>query len=80
MHLKLKFCENVYAYNLCFNCPMTLEFCTEHGSLAAVRCVKCQNDLTTDTDDLVERVLRGYAFKVIPYFKSHQGISDDTLE
>ena len=48
-HLKLKSCKNSFVHNICFNCPIGLKCCTEHGSDTAVLCAKFQRDRSTET-------------------------------
>ena len=41
-HLKLKSHEISFVHIISFNCPISLKFCTEHGSDTAVLCAKFQ--------------------------------------
>ena len=43
-HLKLKSREISFIHNINLSCLIILKFYTEHGSITAVLCAKCQND------------------------------------
>ena len=47
--------EISFFHNICFNNPIVLKVCTEHGSVTAMLSAKFQNDWTTETDMLWTR-------------------------
>ena len=47
-HFKQKSCKILFAHELFLSYPITLNFCTEHGSGTAVLCAKFQNDLAKE--------------------------------
>ena len=63
-HLKLKSCENSFTHNFQLNNPIILKLCTEHGSMTAVLCAKCQNDWMTKTYVMDEQVFTKFEFKM----------------
>ena len=47
-HTRLQFCTNLFVHNIDWSCWFILKFCTEHGSITAMLCVKFQNDWATE--------------------------------
>ena len=64
IHLKLKSREISFAHNPCFSWPITLKFCTEHGSITAMLCAKFQTDWTIETDVMDGQVFARFEFKM----------------
>ena len=62
IHIQLKSHESLYAHILSLNCQIILKLCTEHGSITAVLCANCWNDLTTEMDVLDELVFTRFEF------------------
>ena len=64
MYLSLKSRVISLVHNLLLNCQIISKFCTEHGSIIAVLCANCQNDLTTEMDVLDKRDFARFPFKM----------------
>ena len=64
-YFKLKSIEISFAYNVILHCQIVLQFCTEHGSMAAVLCGKFLNDLTTGMDVMDGGDFAWFQFEII---------------
>ena len=63
-HLKLKSCEISFVHNICFNGPIGLKFCTEHGSDTAMPCAKFQSNWSNEAWVLDKRDFAKFKFKM----------------
>ena len=54
-----------FGQNLFLDDQVILKFCAEHDSIIAVLCTKMQNEWTTETDVMYERILATFEFKLI---------------
>ena len=70
IHPKFKSCSISFVHNIHFSCSIILRFCTEHGSITAVLCVKFQNDWATG-----KRIMGKWDFTRFEFKTSFIGIS-----
>ena len=63
--IKLKSRDILFVYNIRFNNPIVLKFCTEHGSYTVVLCTKFQDDWIIETDVMDKRDFARSEFKMI---------------
>ena len=70
-HLKLKSREISFVHNICLKNPIVLDFCTQHGSITVVLCVKFQNDWTNATNVMDERDFARFEFEMSFDWISH---------
>ena len=63
-HLQLKFRIISFVNDLLLSQQIVLKFCIEHGSITAMLCVKCQNDLTSEIDVMDKRDFVRFEFKM----------------
>ena len=64
MHLKLKCCKISFVHNICFSCPIPLNFCSEHNSDTAMLCTKFHNDWVTEKQVMGKQDFMKLGFKM----------------